>query len=47
VHSYPDAGRLPGLVILRFDAPLIFANAKNFRDDVRQIAPPIRRRGGF
>jgi high affinity sulfate transporter 1 len=45
VHSYPDASRLPGLVILRFDAPLIFANAKNFRDDVRQIAradPPPR-----
>jgi high affinity sulfate transporter 1 len=38
VRSYPDAGHLPGLVIYRFDAPLFFANAKNFRDEVRRIA---------
>src|SRR6185369_14934288 len=31
VRSYPDAELLPGLAILRFDAPLIFANAKAFR----------------
>jgi high affinity sulfate transporter 1 len=45
VHSYPDARRLPGLEILRFDAPLIFANAKTFRDEVRALAgadPPPR-----
>jgi high affinity sulfate transporter 1 len=45
VRSYPDASRLPGLVIYRFDAPLFFANAKNFRDEVRRIAgadPPPR-----
>jgi high affinity sulfate transporter 1 len=45
VHSYPAASQVPGLVILRYDAPLIFANAKNFRDDVRQLAraePPPR-----
>jgi MFS superfamily sulfate permease-like transporter len=38
VHSYPDASRLPGLTIYRFDAPLIFANAKTFRDEVRRLA---------
>jgi high affinity sulfate transporter 1 len=38
VHSYPDARRLPGLVIYRFDAPLFFANAKTFRDEVRRLA---------
>jgi len=45
VRSYPDAERLPGLVIYRFDAPLIFANAKTFRDEIRRIAradPPPR-----
>ncbi|MER5199293.1 SulP family inorganic anion transporter [Streptomyces sp. NPDC002755] len=38
VRSYPAAGRLPGLVIYRFDAPLIFANAKTFRDEVGRLA---------
>jgi high affinity sulfate transporter 1 len=45
VHSYPDARHLPGLEILRFDAPLIFANAKTFRNEVRALArtePPPR-----
>jgi len=44
-HSYPDAAQLPGLVIYRFDAPLIFANAKTFRDEVKRFAaadPPPR-----
>ena len=38
VHSYPDAGQLPGLVIYRFDAPLFFANATSFRDEVLRLA---------
>jgi len=38
IHSYPDARQLPGLVIYRFDAPLFFANAKTFRDEVRRLA---------
>jgi high affinity sulfate transporter 1 len=38
VRSYPTAGQLPGLVIYRFDAPLFFANAKTFRDEVRRLA---------
>jgi MFS superfamily sulfate permease-like transporter len=37
-HQYPDSERLPGLVLLRFDAPLIFANARTFRDRVRHLA---------
>jgi len=38
VRTHPDARRLPGLVIYRFDAPLFFANAKTFRDEVRRLA---------
>jgi high affinity sulfate transporter 1 len=38
VRSYPQAARLPGLVIVRFDAPLIFANAMTFRDQIRKLA---------
>ena len=44
-RSYPAASHLPGLVIYRFDAPLFFANAKTFRDEVMQMAqadPPPR-----
>jgi high affinity sulfate transporter 1 len=37
-RSYPGASQLPGLVIYRFDAPLFFANAKTFRDEVRRLA---------
>lgn len=45
IRSYPEAERLPGLVIYRFDAPLFFANAKTFRDEVRRLSassPPPR-----
>jgi MFS superfamily sulfate permease-like transporter len=38
VHTHSDARQLPGLVIYRFDAPLFFANAKTFRDQVRRLA---------
>ena len=38
MRSYPEAQHLPGLVIYRFDAPLFFANAKTFRDEVRRLA---------
>ncbi|MGO4603119.1 SulP family inorganic anion transporter [Terrabacter sp. 2YAF2] len=37
-ESYPDAARLPGLVVYRFDAPLIFANARSFGETVREMA---------
>jgi high affinity sulfate transporter 1 len=35
---HPEAEELPGLVIFRFDAPLFFANARTFRDQVRGLA---------
>jgi len=35
---HPDAEHLPGLVIYRFDSPLIFANATTFRDAVFRLA---------
>ncbi|MGW2050518.1 SulP family inorganic anion transporter [Streptomyces sp. NPDC001858] len=38
IRSYPEAEQLPGLVIHRFDAPLFFANAKSFRDEIRRLA---------
>lgn len=34
---YPDAEQIEGLVIYRFAAPLIFANANTFRDEVRRL----------
>jgi high affinity sulfate transporter 1 len=37
-RSYPASSQLPGLVIYRFDAPLFFANAKTFRDEVMRLA---------
>ncbi|NUR07237.1 MAG: STAS domain-containing protein, partial [Nocardioidaceae bacterium] len=38
IRSYPQARHLPGLVIYRFDAPLLFANARTFREEVRRLA---------
>jgi high affinity sulfate transporter 1 len=35
---HPEAQELPGLVIFRFDAPLLFANARTFRDQIRRLA---------
>ncbi len=37
-RTHPSAQHLPGLVIYRFDAPLFFANAKTFRDEIRRLA---------
>ena len=34
---HPDAERLPGIVIVRFDAPLFFANGGMFDDYVRSV----------
>jgi high affinity sulfate transporter 1 len=36
--NYPEAKHLPGLVVYRFDAPLIFANGRIFGDEVRATA---------
>ncbi len=35
---HPEAEQLPGLVTFRFDAPLFFANARTFRDQIRRLA---------
>ncbi|HSK57119.1 MAG TPA: sulfate permease [Jiangellales bacterium] len=45
VTLHMDAEQLDGLVLYRFDAPLIFANARTFREQIRAIAeaePPPR-----
>ncbi|MGB7502294.1 MAG: sulfate permease [Azonexus sp.] len=34
ITRYPDARRIPGLVLFRWDAPLFFANAELFRDRI-------------
>jgi high affinity sulfate transporter 1 len=36
VTRYPEARRVPGLVLFRWDAPLFFANAEVFADRIRQ-----------
>ena len=35
---HPEAEQLPGLVMVRFDAALFFANARTFRDQIRRLA---------
>jgi high affinity sulfate transporter 1 len=37
-QQHPDAEEMPGLVIFRFDAPLLFANARTFRDQIPRLA---------
>jgi MFS superfamily sulfate permease-like transporter len=37
VSRYPGAAEEPGLIILRWDAPLFFANANIFRDRIRAL----------
>ena len=37
MSRHPDAARLPGIVIVRFDAPLFFANGGMFDDYVRSV----------
>jgi high affinity sulfate transporter 1 len=43
--TYPHSELLPGLVVYRFDAPLIFANSRMFGDAVRamvEVRPGLR-----
>src|SRR4029453_10494783 len=42
VESYPGAELMDGMVIFRFDAPLLFANARTFREQITEMAedPP-------
>jgi MFS superfamily sulfate permease-like transporter len=46
ITRYPDARRVPGLVLFRWDAPLFFANAEFFRervlDAVEKSPTPVR-----
>ena len=35
---HPEGRTTDGLVIFRFDAPLVFANSRTFRDEVRELA---------
>ena len=37
-RAHSDAEQLPGLVIFRFDGPLIFANARTFREEILRLA---------
>jgi high affinity sulfate transporter 1 len=45
VSRYPQSDHLPGCALYRFDAPLIFANARTFKEHVRALAtapePPL------
>jgi len=43
VTRYPQAKRIPGLVIFRWDAPLFFANAKLFAERVLRLSKHRRR----
>jgi len=47
VTRYPNARRIPGLVLLRWDAPLFFANAEQFQNQVLaaldQSPTPVQR----
>jgi MFS superfamily sulfate permease-like transporter len=38
VRQYPQGAQLPGLVLYRFDAPLIFANSRTFREEITALA---------
>ena len=44
VDDYPDAQTIPGLVVYRYDAPLFFANAADFRR--RALAAAYQQPGG-
>jgi SulP family sulfate permease len=46
VDDYPDAEQVPGLVVFRYDSPLFFANAEDFRHRallaVEEAPAPVR-----
>jgi high affinity sulfate transporter 1 len=46
VTRHPEGHRIPGLVLVRFDAPLFFANGKIFAAHVRDVVaysePPVK-----
>ena len=42
IDKYPDAEQIPGVVVYRWEAPLFFANAGEFRQQIRHL---VRERG--
>jgi MFS superfamily sulfate permease-like transporter len=46
ITRYPNASQLPGLLMIRWEAPLFFANANLFRNKLRkliiQTEPPLK-----
>jgi high affinity sulfate transporter 1 len=42
IDRHPEGRLIPGLVLLRFDAPLFFANAGAFRREVLRLADPTK-----
>ena len=37
IETYPDAEQAPGIVVYRWEAPLFFANAGRFREQIRTL----------
>jgi len=37
INHFPNASQIPGLLMIRWDAPLIFANASLFRNKIRAL----------
>jgi MFS superfamily sulfate permease-like transporter len=37
IDTHPDAEQIPGVVVYRWEAPLFFANAGSFREQIRKI----------
>ena len=44
IDDYPEAKPVPGLVVYRYDAPLCFANAEDFRSERWRLSRRVRRR---
>ena len=38
IRTYPDADQADGVIVYRFDAPLIFANTRTFSGQVRELS---------
>ena len=42
IENYEDAATVPGLIVYRFDAPLFFANAEVFKNDIQTLVAMAR-----
>jgi MFS superfamily sulfate permease-like transporter len=38
IRTYPDADQPDGVIVYRFDAPLIFANSRTFEGQIRELS---------